>query len=70
MPLTDTEFASILEDESKRIRGNITWKEDEDHSAGVGVPGRRRVDERLAASPQGPLQPGRWHADLCSNPED
>lgn len=32
MPLTDTEFASILEDESKRIRGNITWKEDEDHS--------------------------------------
>ena len=32
MPLTDTEFASILEDESKRVRGDITWREDEDHS--------------------------------------
>ena len=32
MPLTDIEFAAILADESKRIRDNITWKEDEDHS--------------------------------------
>ena len=32
MPLIDTEFASILEDESKRVRGDITWREDEDHS--------------------------------------
>ena len=32
MPLTDTEFAAILENESKRIRGDITWREDEDHS--------------------------------------
>ena len=32
MPLTDTEFGSILEDESKRIQGDITWREDEDHS--------------------------------------
>ena len=32
MPLTDTEFAAILEDESNRIRGDITRREDEDHS--------------------------------------
>ena len=32
MPLTDAEFASILEDETKRIRDDVTWREDEDHS--------------------------------------
>lgn len=32
MPLTNAEFASILEDSSKRIEGNIPWCEDEDHS--------------------------------------
>lgn len=32
MPLTDAEFESILEDETKRIREDITWREDEDHS--------------------------------------
>ncbi len=32
MPLTDAEFASILDDETKRIPDDITWKEDEDHS--------------------------------------
>ena len=30
--LTDTEFAAILEDESKSIRDDIAWREDEDHS--------------------------------------
>ena len=32
VPLTDAEFASILGDEEKRIRNDITWAEDEDHS--------------------------------------
>ncbi|MGH8564554.1 MAG: DUF6978 family protein [Gammaproteobacteria bacterium] len=32
MPLTNAEFASIVEDGSKRIEGNIAWCEDEDHS--------------------------------------
>ena len=32
MSLTNTEFASILEDASKRIEGNIAWSDDEDHS--------------------------------------
>ena len=32
MSLTDAECASILEDESKHIRDDITWREDEDHS--------------------------------------
>ena len=32
MSLKDTEFTLILEDTSKRIDGNIVWKEDEDHS--------------------------------------
>lgn len=32
MPLTNAEFASILEDSSKRIEGNIAWCQDEDHS--------------------------------------
>lgn len=32
MPLTNAEFASILDDSSKRIEGNIAWCEDEDHS--------------------------------------
>lgn len=32
MPLTDSEFAAILEDESKRIRDDIAWTADEDHS--------------------------------------
>lgn len=33
MPLTDTEFTSILEDDSKRIKGDIAWVGDEDHSS-------------------------------------
>ncbi|MDE2999936.1 MAG: hypothetical protein OXU79_12740 [Gemmatimonadota bacterium] len=32
MPLTDVEFASILEDDTKRIVDDIVWTEDEDHS--------------------------------------
>lgn len=32
MSLTNTEFASIMQDKSKRIEGNIDWIEDEDHS--------------------------------------
>lgn len=32
MALTDAEFATILADESKRVRGDVTWKEDEDRS--------------------------------------
>lgn len=32
MPLTDAEFAAILADDSKRVQGDITWKEDEDRS--------------------------------------
>ena len=32
MPLTDSEFAAILGDETKRIRGDVAWREDEDHS--------------------------------------
>jgi hypothetical protein len=32
MPLTNTEFETILNDTSKRIEGDIMWQEDEDHS--------------------------------------
>jgi hypothetical protein len=32
MPLTESEFATILDDGSKRIEGDIAWAEDEDHS--------------------------------------
>ncbi len=32
MPLTDVEFASILNDNIKRIEDDIIWTEDEDHS--------------------------------------
>lgn len=32
MPLTDVEFASILEDDTKRIVDDVVWTEDEDHS--------------------------------------
>ena len=32
MSLTDAEFASILGDEEKRIRKDISWAKDEDHS--------------------------------------
>ena len=32
MSLTATEFTSILEDEAKRIQGDVVWREDEDHS--------------------------------------
>ena len=32
MPLTDDEFAVIMEDETKRIGDDVTWGEDEDHS--------------------------------------
>lgn len=35
MALTNTEFATILDDESKRIDGDIAWQEDEDHSPSV-----------------------------------
>jgi len=32
MPLTDQEFEAILNDASKKIVGDISWMEDEDHS--------------------------------------
>lgn len=32
MSLTNAEFTSILADPSKRIKGDIVWREDEDHS--------------------------------------
>ncbi len=32
MPLTTTEFESLLDDNTKRIEGDIVWQEDEDHS--------------------------------------
>lgn len=32
MTLTSAEFEAILNDESKRIEGDILWQEDEDHS--------------------------------------
>ena len=32
MSLTNAEFASILDDATKRINGDIVWGEDEDHS--------------------------------------
>ena len=32
MPLTDVEFASILNDNTKRIADDVIWTEDEDHS--------------------------------------
>ncbi len=32
MPLSNTEFAAILNDPSKRIEGDIVWQENEDHS--------------------------------------
>ena len=35
MALTNAEFESILNDESKRIDGDIDWQEDEDHSVSV-----------------------------------
>jgi len=35
MTLTNNEFEAILEDASKRIDGDISWQEDEDHSPAV-----------------------------------
>ena len=35
MALTDAEFTAILADESKRVRGDVAWKQDEDHSPAV-----------------------------------
>ncbi len=35
MSLTNAEFETILLDESKRIEGDIQWKEDDDHSPSV-----------------------------------
>ncbi len=35
MTLTNTELDAILNDESKRIEGDIVWQEDEDHSSSV-----------------------------------
>jgi hypothetical protein len=35
MTLTNTEFEVILSDDTKRIDGDITWQEDEDHSPSV-----------------------------------
>ena len=32
MSLTDTDFASILDDRTKRIQGAVVWKKDEDRS--------------------------------------
>lgn len=35
MPLTQTEFEAILADDTKRIGGNLRWRNDEDHSPAV-----------------------------------
>ena len=35
MTLTDPEFDTILNDASKRIDGDLSWQEDEDHSPSV-----------------------------------
>ena len=35
MTLTNTEFETILKDQSKRIEEDIAWQEDEDHSPSV-----------------------------------
>ena len=35
MTLTNAEFDTILDDLSKRIGGDIVWREDEDHSPSV-----------------------------------
>ncbi len=35
MTITNTEFETILQDESKRIVGDPVWVEDEDHSPSV-----------------------------------
>ena len=38
--MTTTEFATILEDPSKRIEGDIAWTEDEDHSPALEFTGK------------------------------
>lgn len=35
MPLTQNEFEAILADESKRVEGDLSWCDDEDHSPSV-----------------------------------
>lgn len=35
MTITNTEFESIMQDQSKRIVGDLVWTEDEDHSPSV-----------------------------------
>jgi len=35
MPLTNAEFDAILNDETKRVVGDLLWQEDEDHSPSV-----------------------------------
>jgi hypothetical protein len=35
MSLTQNEFEAILADDSKRIEGDISWTDDEDHSPSV-----------------------------------
>lgn len=35
MALSNPEFEAILDDESKRIVGDVSWSEDEDHSSSV-----------------------------------
>jgi len=35
MPITQNEFEIILADDTKRIEGDLNWKQDEDHSPAV-----------------------------------
>jgi hypothetical protein len=35
MPITQTEFETLIADASKRIEGDIRWADDEDHSPAV-----------------------------------
>lgn len=35
MAITQTEFEAILADETKRVVGDLSWREDEDHSPAV-----------------------------------
>jgi hypothetical protein len=57
MALTTIEFATILADTSKRIEGDITWSEDEDHSPALEFTGKVHSDSGWPLFVRGSINP-------------
>jgi hypothetical protein len=65
MALSDTEFSSILSDGSKKIVGDIVWRNDEDHSPSQGFYADLESDDGWPLSIRGSYNPLSQALSYC-----